>query len=148
MAPFLLAVHNSLRWLILLFAVVALLRALKGLNGGVDYATGAKRALSLFVISVHLQLILGIVLFGVSSITRPAMADMGAAMRDPGVRSFVVEHPTLMLLAVIAATLTGVIARRGPDDTVRHRRAAIGIALTLGLMLAGIPWQRPLIPHF
>ncbi|MBA4071839.1 MAG: hypothetical protein C0497_08405 [Gemmatimonas sp.] len=143
-----LALHNSLRWLVLLFAVVALLRAFKGINGGVDYATGAKRALSIFVISVHLQLILGIVLFGVSSITRPAMADMGAAMRDPAVRYFVVEHPTLMLLAVIVATVTGVIARRGPDDTVRHRRAAIGIALALGLMLAGIPWQRPLLPHF
>lgn len=144
----LLALHNTVRWLVLLFAVVALVRALKGINGGSDYAAGAKRALSVFVISVHLQLILGIVLFGVSSITRPAMADMGAAMRDPGVRYFVVEHPTLMLLAVIAATATSVIARRGPDDTVRHRRAAIGIALTLGLMLAGIPWQRPLIPHF
>jgi hypothetical protein len=148
MSPVVLALHNTLRWLVLLFAVVALLRALKGLNGGVDYATRAKRALSIFVISLHLQLILGIVLFGVSSITRPAMANMGAAMRDPGVRYFVVEHPTLMLLAVIAATLTGVIARRGPDDTVRHRRAAIGIALTLGLLLAGIPWQRPLLPHF
>lgn len=143
-----LALHNTLRWLILLFAVVALLRALKGLNGGVDYATGARRAVSIFMMSLHLQLLLGIVLFGVSSITRPAMADMGAAMRDPGVRYFVAEHPTLMLLAVIAATLTSVIARRGPDDTVRHRRAAIGVALTLGLLLAGIPWQRPLIPHF
>lgn len=143
-----LALHNSLRWLVLLFAVVALLRALKGINGGVDYATGARRALSVFVISVHLQLVLGIVLFGVSPLARGAMANMGATMKDAGLRSVVVEHPTLMLLAVIVATATGVIARRGPDDTVRHRRAAIGIALTLGLMLAGIPWQRPLLPNF
>ncbi len=143
-----LALHNTLRWLILLFAVVALLRALKGLNGGVDYATGARRAVSIFMMSLHLQLLLGIVLFGVSPLARSAMTDMGATMKDAGLRSIVVEHPTLMLLAVIAATLTSVIARRGPDDTVRHRRAAIGVALTLGLLLAGIPWQRPLIPHF
>lgn len=143
-----LALHNTLRWLVLLFAVVALVRALKGINGGMDYAAGAKRALSIFVISVHLQFILGIILFGVSPLARTAMTDMGATMKDAGVRSIVVEHPTLMLLAVIVATLTSVLARRGPDDTVRHRRAAIGIALTLGLMLAGIPWQRPLLPHF
>ena len=143
-----LALHNLTRWLVLLFAIVAFVRALKGINGGVDYATGAKRALSIFVISVHLQLILGIVLFGVSPLARSAMASMGATMKDAGLRSVVVEHPTLMLLAVIVATVTGVIARRGPDDTVRHRRAAIGIALTLGLMLAGIPWQRPLLPNF
>ena len=143
-----LALHNLTRWLVLLFALVAFVRALKGINGGVDYATGAKRALSIFVISLHLQLILGIVLFGVSPLARDAMANMGATMKDAGLRSVVVEHPTLMLLAVIIATVTGVIARRGPNDIVRHRRAAIGIAVTLGLMLAGIPWQRPLLPNF
>lgn len=148
MAPLILALHNTVRWLVLLFAFVAFVRALKGINGGVDYATGAKRALSVFVISVHLQLLLGIVLFGVSPLARGAMANMGATMKDPGLRYFMVEHPTLMLLGVIAATVTGVLARRGPDDTVRHRRAAIGIALSLGLILAGIPWQRPLVPHF
>ena len=143
-----LALHNSVRWLVLLFAVVALLRALKGINGGVDYATGAKRALSIFVMSVHLQFLLGVLLYFTSPLARHAMENMGATMKDPGLRYFVVEHPSLMLLGVIAATLTGVLARRGPDDTVRHRRAAIGIALSLGLILAGIPWQRPLLPNF
>ncbi len=148
MAPLILALHNSVRWLVLLFALVALLRALKGVNGGVDYAAGARRALSIFVMSVHLQFLLGVLLYFISPLARHAMENMGATMKDPGLRYFVVEHPTLMLLAVIAATLTGVLARRGPDDTVRHRRAAIGIALSLGLILAGIPWQRPLLPHF
>jgi len=148
MPAFILAVHNVVRWFVFLFAIVALLRALKGINGGVDYASGAKRSVFLFTMSVHLQLVLGLLLYGVSPLTRHAMGDMGAAMRDPGVRFFVVEHPTLMILAVVAATLTGVLARRGPDDTVRHRRAAIGIALSLGLILAGIPWQRPLLPTF
>ncbi len=148
MAPLFLALHNVTRWLVLLFAIVALLRALKGIHGGMDYAAGAKRSLSIFTMSVHLQFLLGIVLYGVSPLARHAMADMGAAMRDPGVRYFIVEHPMLMLLAVIVATVTGVVARRGPDDTVRHRRAAIGIALSLGLIFAGIPWQRPLLPHF
>lgn len=144
----LLALHNTLRWLVLLFAIVAFVRALKGVNGGVDYATGARRALSIFVMSVHLQFLLGVLLYVVSPLARRAMANMGATMQDPGLRYFVVEHPTLMLLAVIAATVTGVLARRGPDDTVQHRRAAIGIALSLGLILAGIPWQRPLLPQF
>lgn len=144
----LLALHNLTRWLVLLLALVALVRALKGINGAAVYATGAKRALSLFTMSLHGQLLLGIVLYGVSPLTRGAMGDMAAAMRDPGVRYFVVEHPTLMLLGVIVATVTGVLARRGPDEAVRHRRAAIGIALALGLILAGVPWQRPMMPGF
>lgn len=148
MASLLIALHNTVRWLVLLFALVALLRALKGIDGSVDYATGAKRALSIFVMSVHVQFLLGVLLFFISPLTRQAMENMGATMKDPGLRYFVIEHPTLMLLGVIVATVTSVLARRGPDDTVRHRRAAIGIALSLGLILAGIPWQRPLLPHF
>jgi len=144
----LLALHNLTRWLVLLFAVVALVRSLKGVNGGVDYTTGARRSLSFFTMSVHLQLLLGIVLYGVSPLMRHAMEDLPAAMRDPHLRLFVVEHPALMVLAAAVATVSGVIARRGPDDAVRHRRAAIGVTLALGLILAGIPWQRPLWPHF
>ena len=144
----LLAIHTVVRWLVLVTAVIALVRALQGLNGGAVYATGAKRALSYFAMSVHLQLVLGLVLFGTSPLMRDAMKDMGAAMKNPGTRFFVAEHPTLMVGAVVAATLTGIIARRGPDEAVRHRRAAIGIALALGLILAGIPWQRAMVPTF
>jgi len=148
MASTLLALHNVIRWLVLLLAVIALLRALKGLTGGVDFATGAKRALALFTISTHVQLLIGLLLYAVSPVTRHAMADTGAAMSDAGTRFFLVEHPTVMVFAVIIVTATGVIARRGPDDAVKHRRAAIGVAIALLLLLAGMPWQRPFIPHF
>ncbi len=73
----LLAIHNVVRWLVLVTAVIALVRALQGLNGGAVYATGAKRALSYFTMSVHLQLVLGLVLFGTSPLMRDAMKDMG-----------------------------------------------------------------------
>ena len=148
MATILLALHNTVRWLVLLAGVVALVRSLQGINGGVDYTTGAKRALSLFTKSAHLQLALGVLLYFVSPNLRHAMADMSFAMADKGTRYFIVEHPMLMVLAIVLATVTGIVARRGPDDQVKHRRAAIGVALALALLLAGIPWQRPLLPHF
>jgi hypothetical protein len=145
----LLAVHNLLRWAVLGLAVVALLRALKGIRGDTDYmASGARRSLSFFTMALHLQLVLGVIVYAMSPLVRRALGDMAGAMKDPGVRFFVVEHPTLMLAGVIVATVTGVIARRGPDDAVKHRRAAIGIALALGLVLAGVPWHRAIFPSF
>lgn len=144
----LLALHNLLRWAVLLLGVVALLRSLKGIGGGLDYTANAKRALSFFTMSLHLQLLLGLVLYGTGTLTRTAMGDMGAAMKDSGVRFFVAEHPVIMIAAVVIATVAGVIARRGPDDAIKHRRAAIGAGVTLLLLLAGMPWQRPFLPHF
>jgi len=148
MASLLLALHNTVRWLVLLAAVLAFVRALKGIGGAVDYTTGAKRAVALFTVSTHVQFGLGVLLYFFSPNVRHAMADMRFAMTDPGTRYFVVEHPTLMVLAIIVATVTGIVARRGPDDQVRHRRAAIGVGVALALLLAGIPWHRPLLPHF
>lgn len=148
MAPLVLALHNAVRWLVLFLALVALVRALRGINGHVAYEAGAKRALSFFTISTHVQFLLGLLLYGVSPVVRQAMADMRAAMSDAGIRFYIVEHPTIMVLAVLVATATGVLARRGPDDAVKHRRAAIGVALAALLLVAGMPWQRPFLPHF
>ena len=144
----LLAFHNLVRWVVLITAVVALVRALRGVGGADAYATGARRSVAHFVTSLHVQLLLGLVVFGTSTLTRTAMQDMGTAMKDPATRFYIAEHPTFMILAVIVATLTGIIARRGPDDAVRHRRAGIGVALALGLIIAGMPWERPLFPGF
>lgn len=143
----LLALHNILRWFILVLGVVALARSAKGISGG-DYASGAKRALSFFTMSLHLQLLVGLAVYGMGSLTRTAMADMGAAMKDPSVRFFIAEHPMVMVGAVVVATITGVLARRGPDESTKHKRAAIGVFVTLALLLGGMPWQRPFLPHF
>jgi hypothetical protein len=39
-----------------------------------------------------------------------------------------------------------VVAKNAADDAARHRKALLFVLLTLGLILAGIPWQRPLLP--
>ncbi|MEY4007648.1 MAG: hypothetical protein RLZZ467_680, partial [Gemmatimonadota bacterium] len=76
------------------------------------------------------------------------LADMAGTMRDGSRRFFIAEHPTLMVAAVLLATIGGVIAKNAPDDAARHRRALGVTVVTLLLLLAGIPWSRPLLPAF
>jgi hypothetical protein len=71
---------------------------------------------------------------------------MKATMADRAVRFFVAEHPTLMVVAVVVATIGSIVAKNAPDDASRHRKALVFTAVTLLLILAGIPWQRPLMP--
>ena len=47
-----------------------------------------------------------------------------------------------MLAAIAVAHAGNVIVKRAPLDDIRFRRAAITVALSLGLVLAGIPWSR------
>ena len=141
----LLVVHNLVRWVVLLAGVLAFARAIRGAISGTAWTSADGRTAAMFTGSVHLQLLLGIALYAVSPVTRQAIGDMGAAMRDPVTRFVAVEHPALMLVAVALATAAGPISRRAVDDPARFRRLALLVGLALVAIAAGIPWAKPLV---
>jgi uncharacterized membrane protein YgaE (UPF0421/DUF939 family) len=63
-------------------------------------------------------------------------------MKDAGLRRLVVEHPTLMLAAVVAATVMGARVKRGATPEGQARTALVGAAVTLLLVAAMVPWDR------
>jgi hypothetical protein len=141
----LLHTHNLLRWLVLVAGVVTLLKAAQGLNGTRPYPA-ARRVGVMFMASLHMQLLIGLALFVVSPMVKQAMGDMAATMRDGATRFFIAEHPTMMVAAVVLATVGSIVAKNAKDDAARHRRLLVFTAVTLLLLLSGIPWQRPLLP--
>ena len=141
----LLLTHNFLRWIILAAGVVAVVRAVQGLKGDRPYAA-ARRVGLIFLVSLHVQLLTGLVLFVVSPLVHQAMADMKATMADSAIRFFIAEHPTLMVIAVVVMTIGSVVAKNAPDDASRHRKLLVFAVVTLLLLLGGIPWQRALVP--
>ena len=145
MHPALLHTHNALRWVVLVADILALVKAVGGLKGDRDYAP-ARRVGVVFMASLHLQLILGLLLFVVSPLVQQAMGDMAATMKDAGTRFFIAEHPTLMVIAVVVATVGSIVAKNAKDDAAKHRKLLVFTAIALLLLLAGIPWQRPLMP--
>lgn len=141
----LLHTHNLLRWVVLLLGALALVRAYQGVSGDRPYAA-ARRVGVLFVASLHLQLLLGLALFLVSPLIKLAMTDMRATMSDAATRFFVAEHPTLMVAAVVLMTIGGIVAKNAANDAAKHRKALVFIAITMLILLFGIPWQRALFP--
>ncbi|HLV26126.1 MAG TPA: hypothetical protein VKZ41_07415 [Gemmatimonadales bacterium] len=147
MYSFMLTTHNLLRWLILIVGAYALIRAISGVAGKRRFEAADGNAGKLFTISLDIQLLVGLLLYGIfSPVTRQAFADMGAAMAVREIRFFVAEHFLLMLLAVAAAHITSVLVRRAPTDDVKFKRMGAGVAITLGLILGGMPWWRPMFP--
>ena len=145
MHPALLHTHNALRWVILIAGLLTVLKAVRGLKGDVPYAS-ARRSGVVFMAGLHLQLILGLVLFVVSPLVQHAMGDMAATMQDAGTRFFIAEHPTLMVIAVVVATIGSIVSKNAADDAARHRKLLVYTGVTFLLLLAGIPWDRPLVP--
>ena len=145
MDPALLFTHNALRWVILVAGLLTVAAAVQGLKGDRPYAK-ARRAGVILMVSLHVQLLVGLVLFVMSPLVHTAMEDMKATMADAGTRFFIAEHPTLMVIAVVVMTIGSIVSKNAPNDAARHRKLLVFTAVTLLLLLVGIPWQRALVP--
>lgn len=154
MYPLMLVVHSLLRWLVLAAGLVAFGRALAGMRGHRAWTTADDRAGQLFVGTLDLQFLIGLVLyFGLSPITRAAFQDFGGAMGNSMLRFWAVEHILGMLIAVALAHVGRVRVRKTTDAVRRHKVAAIFFGLALVAILATIPWPgmpagRPLFRGF
>ena len=138
MYPVILLLHSWLRWLALIAGVGATFGALSKGDGTVR---SAERWGLIFMIALDVQLLVGLLLYGVlSPYTAAAMNDFGAAMRDPVLRFWAVEHLTMMLAAVILVHAGRVLARKSADVDKKRMRLLICFGPAVLLMLLGMPW--------
>ena len=143
---FLTGLHNLVRWLVIIAGVLAFVVMITGLSGR-RFGPGDKRAGLIYTAVIDLQLLLGLLLFFVSPLTRGAMQNMGVAMGDSVMRFFLVEHTLMMVLAVVAAHIGYSLSKKESiPDRGRFLRGAIFYGLSLVLIALAIPWDRTLLP--
>jgi hypothetical protein len=137
----LLTVHSYLRWVVLVLALLALVRALAGVMQHRPWTPADDGAARWFGMALDFQMLLGFVLyFFLSPFTMSAWSDIGAAMRDDTTRFIVIEHQVGMVIAVALTHVGRARIRKNRDSAGRHRQALIFFGLALVVMLASIPW--------
>ena len=136
----LLHIHSLLRYIILLLLLITIFKSFSGWFGKKQYLSVDKKFALFTLITAHLQLVLGLVLYFISPNVKQGMADMGAAMKDPALRFWTVEHICMMIIAIILITLGYTLAKRGKDDEAKHKRIAIFFLLALIVIFLAIPW--------
>lgn len=107
-------------------AVVGLIVAVAGWLGALQPRLAARRAALLYIIALDLQLLLGIVIW---------LGLGGLALARP----FRLEHPLIMILAVVALHGGQILAKRARSDKAAARTIAITIVVSFVLVLIGIP---------
>jgi hypothetical protein len=146
-----LEVHSILRWLIVLSALFALIRAVTGLSFKRGWMALDNQAGMWFTTLLDVQLLVGILLyFFLSPTTTAALRNFGGAMSNNAARFFAVEHVALMFVAAALAHIGRSRIRKISEPIQKHRRALIFFGLALLVILAAIPWPflaygRPLI---
>jgi uncharacterized membrane protein YphA (DoxX/SURF4 family) len=147
MYNFILATHNIVRWLILVAAVVVIVQAFVGWLGKREWSKADNLAGIIYVSVIDLNILLGFILYlFLSPLTRQAFVDFGAAMGNPVLRFFAVEHIFMMLVALALAHVGRSLSKKATEPIKKHRAAAIWYTLSLLAILFMIPWDRPLWP--
>tara|TARA_B110000503_G_C7158103_1_gene418279 strand:+ start:2419 stop:2877 length:459 start_codon:yes stop_codon:yes gene_type:complete len=132
--------HNLLRYAVVIFLIINVVKSFLGWFGKKDYTAGDNK-LSLFLfISAHLQLVVGFVLYSVSGVVKVAMADMGESMKDAVLRFWTVEHMLSMIVGIVIITLGRIMAKKAKTDGSKFRRQAIYFTLAMVIIFAAIPW--------
>jgi hypothetical protein len=136
----LLHLHNVTRWLVLLAALYAIIISVRGLLANKTWTKSDQRAGLIYSSILALQLVIGIILYIISPVVQSGLRDMATAMQNSQIRFFVVEHFTLMILAVIVGQLGYSLSKRAATDKAKFTRSSIGYVLATVLVLFGIPW--------
>jgi hypothetical protein len=149
MYPYVLGLHNIVRWLVLLAGAWTVFLAWRGWLGRRQWSAAEVRATRAFTGILDFQFLIGIALYVFfSPLTRTAFGDIASAMRDAPVRYFLVEHPVIMLAAIAAAHTGAVLVRKAATDPERFQRASIWFGLAFAAIAGFIPWARPMVPSF
>jgi hypothetical protein len=139
--PFLLFLHGLTRWVVVIGALWLLAAAVSSLGRTSSAQVSPVRVpWRVYMGGLHTQLLLGMLLLMISPLAQASWADMGAAMKVRPMRFFVVEHTTLMLVALVVAQVGAVRARKALDAARAARTSLVFGGVSLLLILAAIPW--------
>ena len=126
--------HSGLRWVVLLLLVAAVITAFRKWQGRASYSATDNRLYLFALISVHIQLVLGLVLYFISP--KVNLNNISNSLT----RFYTIEHTVGMLLAIVLITVGRSRSRRMSDNALKHRTVAIFYGIGLLLILVSIPW--------
>ena len=127
MYPILVHAHSGLRWLVLVFLILAIVNAARKQSRQTAYGASDKRVSLLALIFTHVQLILGLILYFIS----PKVVFSAETMGNTMLRFYTVEHITIMLLAIALITIGYSRAKPHSTDAQTFKNLGVGVFYVL-----------------
>jgi len=135
----LLVIHNLLRWLIILFGLWAVIRAIGGLAGKRVYGPGDDRSSLLYSISMDIQFLVGIALYYVGD-WFDRLKHFSQSVNDPATRFFTIEHESMMIVALILVHMGRVFVKKSATSPGKFTRSLLFYGIALLIILMAVPW--------
>jgi membrane protein DedA with SNARE-associated domain len=134
----LLDLHNLMRWVILVIALITIFRSLGGMNGGKPFTSGARKTALFLMIASDIQLLLGFFLYYTKGWFD--VLGGGGVMSNAYNRFFAVEHMAGMLIALILIHIGYSATKKDIPDASKYKKLFWYTLIALVLILVSIPW--------
>ena len=135
-------VHSYWAYLAVLLIVITVVNALIGFTKNKEFSDKDLRISLFTLIVIHIQLILGFIVYYVSPYYESMREiGMGATMKDAVIRLYTVEHPLMMILAIVLITIGFSKHKKQTTDKGKFKTITIFYGLGLLFVLSRIPWS-------
>jgi ABC-type dipeptide/oligopeptide/nickel transport system permease component len=144
---FLLPLHNINRWVALVALVAITIYGIWGVLQKSDFGKAGRTLLSIATISIDVQLLLGLLIWFFSAQLQAFLA----GDRSTPIRTFVIEHPLMGIIAMILIHVGSVQVKKDDTSLGKNRKAAIWGGVTLLFVIVGgivLTGADRLLPNF
>lgn len=131
--------HSYWAYLVLLVVVAATVNSIIGVITKKEFGAKDFRVALFALIVTHIQLLIGITLFVM--VNNFGDIEMGEIMKNSALRLRNVEHPLLMVIAIMLLTIGYSKHKIKRTSASKFRLLAVTYTLALVAMLAMIPWN-------
>jgi membrane protein DedA with SNARE-associated domain len=128
----LVSAHSGLRWI----ALVLLLLAIYNAFTAKEYEKKHRLVNMFAMISLHTQLLIGLVLY----FTSDKVQFIEGWMKSPLLRFYGMEHFAGMLIAIVLVTIGHSKSKKATESSDKFKAIKLWYVLALVLILAFIPW--------
>lgn len=123
--------HSGWRYIVFVLLVIAVIKALSGWFGNKTYTEGDRKLNVFTLISAHIQLLFGLVLYFVGDWYK---ADSSNAVG----RYWKMEHISMMIIAIVLITIGNSKSKKLTESIAKHRTISVFFGLALILIIVTI----------
>jgi hypothetical protein len=133
-------IHSYWAYLVLAILIFAFVNAIIGFTQKKKFTDKDLRIGLFTLIVAHIQLLIGLGWYFMSPWFKMLKDNGGEVMADKATRLLAVEHPIMMVLAIVLITIGWSKHKKKATDSAKFKTFAIFYGIALLLILSRIPW--------
>jgi len=134
-------IHSYWAYIVLAILIFAVFNAVTGFAKKKTFTNKDVRIGLFTLIVAHIQLLIGLAWYFMSPVYKALKTNGGEVMKDSAARLLAVEHPLMMIIAIVFITIGWSKHKKKTTDTAKFKTFTIFYGIALLLVLSRIPWS-------